>query len=446
MKKLYIIFPVIILNLLFNIACSNDEIESPNDKVSPIESTELSMLERISLLENYEIPESKILNIVSKFASSVLEESELRSISNNVDYQIDEKFYFSEAQPTLRTTKNGDDNEQLPVYKVRMSKNGENGYALVSADARHARVIAFIPNTGVDSDDKTDNLGLNIGAREIQKASLISALQRIKKFNTIKDSLVQSAKYKLQLATLSLRSIQTPDYDLEWLDEYPQYVVERTEKRFPLIKTKWNQGVPYNCKLPQDCPLRPEGRYLTGCGIVAITQAISHCEPKLNIYAYNMDWANIKKTATLSKGVTPKAILDQVGMLMKWTGETAKSKYDCTEGTSTGVNAIEDILPKVGMRCDGGRGWDWNIIAASLKNGKIVHVSAACDEGGHGWLMDAYIHTNVGNEQVIYVHHNFGWGGSWDGYYEVENSLEFTANGGQVYDTKFRIQANISKI
>lgn len=131
-------------------------------------------------------------------------------------------------------------------------------------------------------------------------------------------------------------------------------------------------------------------------------------------------------------------------MLMKWVGETAGSKYDCS-ATSTSVNAIESLLPKVGMRCDSGRGWDWNVIAASLRNGKIVHVSAASDNGAHGWLMDAYIHVKVQGMQTIYVHHNFGWGGEWDGYYEVENPLEFTANGGQVYNRKFRIQANISK-
>lgn len=390
MKKLYILL-IIVLNLLFNIACSNNEIAEPSNDKTPIGSNELSLLERISLLDNYEIPESKILDIVSNFESSILDEPVLRTTMDKVDYEIDKKFYFSEEESELRTVKSNDNNEQLPVYKIRINKEGKNGYALVSADARHAKVIAFVPNAGIDSENMTDESGINIGAREIQKASLMSALQRIKKFNIIKDSLEQSAKYKLQSSPF-LRSVQTPDYEFDWLDEYPQYVVERTEKKFPLIKTMWGQGVPYNCKLAQNCPLRPEGRYLTGCGIVAITQAIAHCEPKLNIYAYNMDWINIKKTKRLTKAGTSKTILDQVGMLMKWTGETAGSDYsNCDKGTSTDVNAIEGILPKVGMRCDGGRGWDWNVIAASLRSGKIVHVSAVCDDGGHGWLMDAYI-------------------------------------------------------
>lgn len=430
--------------MLFNIACSNDETTESQNNDKLIDSSHLSLLERVSLLDDYEIPKSKILRIVSRFESSVLEESGSRSASDNRDYQIGEKFYFSDEQLELRTTESSDKNEQLPIYKVRMNKNGENGYVLVAADARHAKVIAFVPNAGLDSDNMTDSLGINIGAREIQKASLISALNKIRKFNAMKDSLKQSANQKLQ-SMPSLRSSKTPDYEFEWLDEYPQYVVERTEKKFPLTKTTWNQGVPYNCKLTQDCPLRPEGRYLTGCGVVAIAQAIAHCEPKLNIYAYNMDWSNIKRTPRLEKGKTSKTILDQVGMLMKWVGETSGSKYNCNDGTSTSVNAIEGILPKVGMRCDGGRGWDWNVIASSLKNGKIVHVSATCDDGGHGWLMDAYIHTNVEGDNTIYVRHNFGWGGSWDGYYEVENPLEFTANGDQIYDRKFRIQANISK-
>lgn len=442
MKKLYILL-IIVLNLLFNIACSNNEITEPSNDKTPIGSNELSLLERISLLDNYEIPESKILDIVSNFESSISDEPLLRNTMDKISYEIDKKFYFSEEESELRTTKSNDYNEHLPVYKVRINKQGKNGYALVSADVRHAKVIAFVPNAGVDSENMTDESGINIGAREIQNASLMTAYQRLKRFNLMKDSLVLSANRKLQ-AIPSLRSSKTDD-DFEWLDDNPQYVVERTEKKYPLIKTQWNQDSPYNCKLPQNCPLLDDGRYYTGCGVVAIAQAIAHCEPKLNIYAYNMDWYNIKKTPILRKGQTAKNILDQVGMLMKWTGETAGSKYDCTKGTSTNVDAIEGILPKVGMRCDGGRGWDWNVIAASLRSGKIVHISARCAEGGHGWLMDAYIHTKFEGDNTIYVHHNFGWGGFSDGYYEVENPLEFTANGAQIYNTKFRIQANISK-
>lgn len=441
MRKFYIFF-VAALSLVLYLACSKDNTESLPDEIPSIESPELSMLERISLLDNYEIPKTKVLDIVRNFESFVLEESSLKSMSNT-EYKIGEKFYFSEVKNELRTMPDKNNNEEFAVYKVGMTKEGNNGYALVSADARHARVIAFVPHVNVDSDDKTDDLGLNIGAREIEKASLMAALQKVKAFNAIKDSLKQSAERKLQL-TPSLRSVETENKDLQWLDDSPEFVVERTEKKFPLIKTQWDQGVPYNCKLPQNCPSRPEGRYFAGCGVVAIAQAIAHCEPKLNIYAYNMDWPNIKKASRLFRNLTSNTILNQVGMLMKWVGETTGSKYDC-EKTSTSVNAIESILPKVGMRCDGGRAWDWNVIAASLRNGKIVHVSAACDDGAHGWLIDAYIHVNVKGIETIYVHHNFGWSGFWDGYYEVENPLEFTA-GGKTYNNKFRIQANVSKI
>lgn len=133
-------------------------------------------------------------------------------------------------------------------------------------------------------------------------------------------------------------------------------------------------------------------------------------------------------------------------------GETANATYKC-DGTSTNVNIIESILPQVGMRCDSGRSWDWGIISNSLKNGKIVQVSAQRNidgkKSGHAWIMDGYIHTKIEDInnvyiETIYVHHNFGWSGNWDGYYEIENPLEFTS-GGNTYNSDFRIHANISK-
>lgn len=171
MKKLYILL-IIVLNLLFNIACSNNEITEPSNDKTPIGSNELSLLERISLLDNYEIPESKILDIVSNFESSISDEPLLRNTMDKIGYEIDKKFYFSEEESELRTTKSKDNNEQLAVYKVRINKQGKNGYALVSADARHAKVIAFVPNAGVDSENMTDESGINIGAREIKKPVL----------------------------------------------------------------------------------------------------------------------------------------------------------------------------------------------------------------------------------------------------------------------------------
>jgi len=436
MKKLYLL-PIIVLNLFFNIACSNDDAKDlDGDKSLPIKTIELSLQERISLLDDYEIHESEIVKIIKKFETTVLGFSDLKSSSNTTYYQVENKFYFSEEKSKLRTTKDENNDDQISIYKVKIDKDGKKGYALVSADMRHLGVIAFIPA----SEDAT----INIGAREMEKMSLMSALYKIKKFNAIKDSLVRSAHKKLELS-LSLRSTPQTYEEIinNWLSS-PQSVLVDTKKKYPLIKTEWNQGVPYNSMMAS-CATGGGFKLYTGCGVVAIAQAIAHCEPKMNVYAYDMDWNNIKKESRLSAS-SPKNIINKVSALMKWIGDKAGSNpnFESCE-VSTGTDKIETVLPMVGMKCDKGRGWDWEVISASLKNGRIVHVSGRSDRNtGHGWLMDAYIQTFYQKDNTFYVHCNFGWSSMGDGYYEVENNLEFE-NPVNTFLKNFRIQANISK-
>lgn len=437
-------------------SCSNEESKSIvpkdfNDKKN------LTLLERISLLNSYEMSQDAVLEILSKFENLIINDNEVSVRSTVNEYQIDDKFYFSDTSDELMKTKSFQFNpNEFPVYKIKINKGDRTGYALVSADARHPKVIAFIPVSEInDQEAGLDHYpNENSPAKEMKAISLKSALNHVKHFNLIKDSLRFSAIEKLKSESMLKSSVEREE-NFDWLEDYPQFVVERTDKRYKLTKTHWHQAKPFNCKLGQSCPNNSDGRYWVGCGVVAIAQAIAHCEPKLTIQAYSMDWANIKKTPDLVKGKTDKKILDQVGTLMKWIGETAKSEYTC-ESTSTNSNAIENILPLVGMKCDKRKNWDWNSVAASLRVGNIVHVSAYHDntkDSGHGWIMDGFIHIKVKEQQeefeTIYVHNNFGWKGNYflddNGYYEIEEPLVFTVSGGQNYDNRFRIHTNISK-
>ena len=225
---------------------------------------------------------------------------------------------------------------------------------------------------------------------------------------------------------IATRSTETSDLN----DFYKSAIsYEKSTDYLPLSTTAWDQDAPYNCKLAQNCPLKSDGRYDTGCGVVAIAQAIAYYEPSLTINGTSVNWKELKRTNTISNS-SPKAVKNQVGYLMKWIGEKVGATYTCS-GTTTKRNSIVTALNLVGMKCDNRIDWNWNTIYQSLKQGKLVHADAITEKNkGHAWIIDGFLIGNMPDStDLVYVHNNMGWGGSDNGYYEIEPEMSFQGGG-----------------
>lgn len=416
--------------------CTKNDSVINNKEDETLVNEELSYYERVSLLDDYTIPENKALNLLKNFQESISMGLNSRSNPSNMVFNIIDRYNIPlYLQSQTRSGKLESQIENTLIYKIQMQYENGCGYALVAGDLRAPNIIAYIPDTtGYLTDEERDF------KRELLKISVNANLSRVKKFENIKKSLKDSAITKKD--KIATRSAKT--WDL--YDFYESAIsYEKSTDYLPLSTTAWDQGAPYNCKLAQNCPQSSDGRYAAGCGVVAIAQAMAYYEPSLTINGTPVNWKEVKRTNIISNN-SPKAVKNQVGYLMKWIGEKVGATYTCN-GTSTKRNSIVTALNLAGMKCDNRTEWDWNIIYQSLKQKKLVHADAKTDKNeGHAWIIDGFLIGKMPDStDLVYVHNNMGWGGSDNGYYEIEEPDISFQGGGHNLKYNFGINPYISK-
>ena len=215
----------------------------------------------------------------------------------------------------------------------------------------------------------------------------------------------------------------------------------------PFIKTKWDQGPPYNLFCPKDCP--------TGCVATAMAQIMfyygfpdigtgSHtCSEKNKGFAskvlpgsvdYNPN--NEKVTANfgattyrwdfmpqkLTEDLSPFSEINSVATLMLHCGISADMDYT-TKGSYAYVEDAKNALKNyfkydkdIGFDGEGVSGmsenktWE-NLLISELKNLRPI---LYCGEGSgsHAFICDGFSTNGL-------FHFNWGWGGSWDGYFSI---------------------------
>lgn len=434
-----VIYNVIAAMLIMSMAaCTNPESFCANVQTSSQPVDSLTFWERVSLLDNYQLPESAVLKSVEKF-------SELASPnSRGADGQLSLKIIskqnvclgaFSRSSGNL-------DQDSIPIYNIKMDKDG---YALVSGDIRTARILAFVPKA---SSEKTYEQYQIISL--LKEAGIQACLKQVNFFNTIKDSLVRVARNKTIKQTRStylgwdeISNMVEQGWQLEW-----------SNKKVPELSVKWGQGYPYNCKLEQKgCTNKNyDYRCPAGCGVVAIAQALSYYEPTLSINGQSIDWKMLKKQENI-KSTANSQLKNQIGFLMKWIGDKAGATYECDK-PSTSFNAIEVVLRQVGMQCDKLKPFNWNDICNSINNSHIVEVNALGSDSkgedvGHSWIIDGYMIATFNDVspkyEAYYVHNNLGWNGSFDGYYLLEDDGIKFEPPGYKFDRQLKIHSNIRK-
>ena len=390
---------------------------------------ELTLQERISLLDDYEISESTVLNILEGF------DEHLYTTTKGGGQPSELKVLGKETYTTdTRAVGSGLPAVSSSIYKIEMTNGERRGYALVSADMRSPSVIYYMPDTARLGDDAESRF-----AKSMRDLSVASHLYKVAKFEAKKDSLRHSAMMKLEHLDGTRSSKEEYIESMIVIAKY----VEDSRDYMPLTATNWEQGYPYNSKLGRDCPDNSDGRYNAGCGVVAIAQALAHYEPSLTISGNKVDWKALKKQARIT-AYDDKTLISQIGSLMKWVGEQAGAVYGC-DGTMTAENAICNVLSVAKMQCDRAMGWNWDAIYNSLKQGSLVHVSATEEYGKrHAWLIDGFIVMRIVDEETLqYLRHNFGWSGYYNGYFEVEPDLMVNTLFNFIRD--WRINPNIKK-
>lgn len=184
----------------------------------------------------------------------------------------------------------------------------------------------------------------------------------------------------------------------------------------PLIATQWGQHEPYN----RNCP------GVTGCVATAMAQIINYHQwpdsPVGKLEAY--------KTQTLGMNVAelPERQFnwsdmtdDEISWLMRYCGQSVYMDYAYNESGAFSPDAVKAFVEKFhysrsaeltspyGMTDD-----EWeSLIYNELRNGRPVYYDGMSTGGGHAFIVDGY------SDGLFHV--NWGWDGSADGFFSLQN-------------------------
>lgn len=196
----------------------------------------------------------------------------------------------------------------------------------------------------------------------------------------------------------------------------------------PLISTKWNQGCNYNASCPSVGSGGACGKAYTGCNATGWAQILKyyqfpttgmgyHCNTVPSYTSHCMDFS----MQTYNYSVMPNVVSSanaEVAKLMYHLGIALDMNWSGTNSTSS----FSDIPLKKYFKYSP-RMYSMNYLISSysvildsikseLNKGRPVFVKS--NTLNHFYIIDGY---NASNQ----VHCNFGWGGTYDGYYTINN-------------------------
>lgn len=203
-------------------------------------------------------------------------------------------------------------------------------------------------------------------------------------------------------------------------------------KKGPYLTTKWHQDPPFN----MNCP----GGYPAGCVPIAVAQILAYGERRAPSYfGATSTWAELKNYNIITYGSTTKTETDKriegdLAKIVRAIGKGVKADYNFFW---SGQTFATPYAAKQYMKKSLGYGnakkyesYKENVITSMINGGKPVFIGCLDGVKGHAWVIDGSLNqtrtvTKTQNGAVIstsseprfLLHCNFGWGGSYDGYY-----------------------------
>lgn len=248
------------------------------------------------------------------------------------------------------------------------------------------------------------------------------------------------------------------DHPENYTNEYKAPSRAATASIEPIVKAKWNQGTPYN----NLCPMDGDNRSVTGCVATAIAQIMHHHKwPKVGRGENSYECSQLGGTVSATFEGT---VYDWDNMLDEYKHDTqwgTGGKYTLIpKYTEAQANAVATLMYHCGVACkmsysaSGSGASDWDAkdalvnyfsydpetmyiysptdftydetctkIIAELQANRPVYFSGQSNTGGHAFVLDGW------NEEGK-AHINWGWGGSYDGYFLISALDPYGNNNG----------------
>ncbi len=300
----------------------------------------------------------------------------------------------------LRAAKAEVESKDTLYYVLNDSVN--NAFVIVSADKRAWPILAYSLH-GTFNKDK-------------QPEAFVSWMEnRKKEIAYIKENNLQ-ADTQTNIKWEQLRSLTS---------------AAQTSSVEPLLKTTWDQGWYYNDRCPADAN-NMTGHVPTGCVATAMAQimkyweypttgvgSVSYFHPvygdlSASFGATTYQWSQMSSSLTVPNS--------EVAKLMLHCGVAVQMQYGPFESGSYCQNAVQSLFNFFNYskdyatirKHDSNNGSWLNALKAELNSRKPILISGFNNYVGHAFICDGY-------ENDRYFHFNWGWGGSMDGFYYMED-------------------------
>ncbi len=200
----------------------------------------------------------------------------------------------------------------------------------------------------------------------------------------------------------------------------------------PLLTTTWNQGIYYNEMCPAD-PLGPGGHCYAGCVPSAMGQVVNYfrfpiqgtgsysyqCPPYGTLSAdfgnTSYQW-NSMAISLSNSNLAVAELLYHLGVSVDLVyGPNGSGMYNHKAAYS--LRTYFNYSPETQYVYRDSTSMDWDSLLISHLDKKIPMYYAGWSVpniNGHAFVCDGYQDTN-------YYHFNWGWGGSYDGYFYTDN-------------------------
>jgi len=318
------------------------------------------------------------------------------------------------------------DAQQTPCVYVFNSEGG--GFVVMAADNSVVPVLGY----STDGHFDVENVPANMAAW----------------LDTYRDAVSDIA------AGASTRAYPTMEEEWQQLLSNAPVTHTRAVEVGPLLSTTWSQSPYYN----NLCPGTGNNKAVTGCVATAMGQIMRYWQHPTQGHGSHTYVANYAQygyadygslyadfgSATYNYNAMPNALtgnssstqVGQVAQLLYHCGVSVNMMYGPNASGANSENVPEAMHKYFGYKSSTfqykGNQSSWlSSLRAQLNADRPVYYSGSGADGGHAFVCDGYDDAN-------YFHFNWGWQGSYNGYFKVDSlnpgSYEFNSYQGAIFN------------
>ena len=202
----------------------------------------------------------------------------------------------------------------------------------------------------------------------------------------------------------------------------------------PILQTTWEQGAPYNDLCPKGCPsgcvatamsqvMKFYGYPVTGYHSFSYTSATKKYKCSFDFASAKFDWESLQNSYPAMQFGPSATGREEVAQITYACGVSVGMDYD-TEGSGAYMSDVPyALIHFFGYNKNVSYCYrpyyqpeDWyQILCNELSEGRpVLYGGVDSKKGGHAFVIDGC------NSKTGKFHVNWGWGGSYDGEYELD--------------------------